>query len=213
MIECSQAHWLIQEYLENNLDEVKTAQLAQHLLKCAACRDELSEMERAFTFFETQPILQPPQQVRTNVLAELSRYPEETRFFSQIASRQAIWKATLSWVLGVSGIGILMILLCSLRSPTPSAYGIGYIYFLKFPIPKAISFRAILNWFLLAWRSFLAFMEQMFHAISELLNFSPVWSNGFFQDFPVLIIFGIALLIAFMAIFNMHLLRHEKRKS
>ena len=211
MIECSQAHWLIQEYLENNLNEVKTAQLAQHLLKCAACRDELSEMERAFALFETQPIFQPPQQVRTNVLAELSRYPEEPRFFSQTVSRRVIWKTTLSWFLGTSGIGFFMILLW-----------IGHYYFLKFlPIPKAISlnesvmpsFRAISNWFLSALRSFLSFFENMFHTILKLLNFSPEWRNGFFGDSSVMILFGIALLVVSMAIFNKHLLRYGKRQS
>lgn len=210
MIECSQAHWLIQEYLENHLDEVKTAQLAQHLLKCAACRDELSEMERAFTLFETQPILQSPQQVRTNVLEELSRYPEEPRFFSQTASRRVIWKTTLSWVLGAPGIGLFMILLW-----------IGHHYFLKFlPIPKAtslnenvmLSFWAILKWFLLALSPFLSILEQIFHAISKLFNFSPAWGSGFSQDSSVLILFGIALLVAFMALFNKHLLRYEKRQ-
>lgn len=223
MMKCSRAHWLIQEYLENHLDEVTTAQLAEHLLKCAACRGELSEMERAFVLFEAQPLLQPPQRVRTNVLTELSQFPEEPRFFSRPASRRAMCslrsptpsrslrsrdrsaygKSALSWFLGASGIGLFMILLW-----------IGHSYFLKLlPVPKAISFWAILNRFLSASRSVSSFLGRMFHAIWKLFNFSPAWGNEFFGSSSALILFGIALLIAFMALLNKRLLRHEKRQS
>jgi hypothetical protein len=201
MMECSQAHWLIQEYLENHLDELKTAQLAGHLLECATCRGELSEMERAFVLFEAQPVLQPPQRVQTNILAELSQFPEEPRFFSRSESRRVIWKSALSWIFGASGIGLFMILLW-----------IGHPYFLRFlPTPRAISFLGILNWFLSALRSVSSFLGQMFHAIWELFNFSPAWESGFFAGSSARILFGIALLAAFMALLNKRLLRHEKR--
>jgi len=210
MIECSQAHWLIQEYLEENLNEVKTAQLAQHLLKCAVCRDELSEMERAFTLFETQPILQPPQQVRTKVLAELSQYPEGASFSSQRISFPVIGKTILSWFWGVSGIGLFMVLLW-----------IGHYYPVKLlPILKVLSlnekviplFQKIPNWLLLVLRSFASFFEDMFHIVSKPLNFSPEWKTGAFENSSSLILFGIVLLLVFMAIFNKHFLRYEKRQ-
>jgi hypothetical protein len=74
---CKKAQYLIQEYLEKELDTSKGIELAQHLLKCAKCREEMNQMERADTYFSRQPWLSPPESLRENIMAELSStYPE-----------------------------------------------------------------------------------------------------------------------------------------
>jgi len=61
---CQKAQYLIQEYLEKELDTSKGIELAQHLLKCAKCREEMNQMERADTYFSRQPWLSPPESLR-----------------------------------------------------------------------------------------------------------------------------------------------------
>lgn len=68
---CQKAQYLIQEYLEKELDTSKEIELAQHLLECAECREEMNQMERADTYFSRQPWLSPPKSLRENIMAEL----------------------------------------------------------------------------------------------------------------------------------------------
>lgn len=66
------AQYLIQEYLENELDTNKRIELAQHLLECAKCREEMNQMERADAYFSRQPWLSPPESLQENIMAKLS---------------------------------------------------------------------------------------------------------------------------------------------
>jgi hypothetical protein len=73
---CQKAQYLIQEYLEKELDTSKRIELTQHLLECAECREEMNQMERADTYFSRQPWLSPPESLRESIMAELSStYP------------------------------------------------------------------------------------------------------------------------------------------
>jgi len=76
-MDCQKAQYLIQEYLEKELDTDKRVELAQHLLECAECREEMNQMERADAHFSRQPRLSPPESLRENIMAELSSlHPE-----------------------------------------------------------------------------------------------------------------------------------------
>lgn len=69
---CQKAQYLIQEYLENELDTAEKIELAQHLLECAECREEMSQMEQADAYFSRQPLLSPPESLREKIMAQLS---------------------------------------------------------------------------------------------------------------------------------------------
>ena len=69
---CQKAQYLIQEYLEKELDASKRTELSQHLLECAKCREEMNQMERADTYFSRQPWLPPPENLKENIMAKLS---------------------------------------------------------------------------------------------------------------------------------------------
>ena len=81
-MDCQKAQYLIQEYLEKELDTSKRIELAQHLLECAECREEMNQMEQADTYFSRQPWLSPPESLRENIMAELS--------FTQLEVEEAI---------------------------------------------------------------------------------------------------------------------------
>ena len=68
-MDCQKAQYLIQEYLEKELDTVKRTELAQHLLECTECREEMNQMERANAYFSRQPLLSPPDKLRENIIA------------------------------------------------------------------------------------------------------------------------------------------------
>ncbi len=69
---CQKAQYLIQEYLENELDATKRLELAQHLLECATCRGEMNQMEQANAHFSCQPWLSPSESLLENIMAEVS---------------------------------------------------------------------------------------------------------------------------------------------
>ncbi len=69
---CQTAQYLIQENLENELNTIKSIELAQHLLECAACREEMNQMEQAEAYFSCQPMLSPPENLVENVMAQVS---------------------------------------------------------------------------------------------------------------------------------------------
>ncbi|MFC1716371.1 anti-sigma factor family protein [Candidatus Poribacteria bacterium] len=76
-MDCQKAQYLIQEYLEKELDADERAELAQHLLECTECREEMNQMERADTYFSRQSWLPPPESLRENIMAALSfTHPE-----------------------------------------------------------------------------------------------------------------------------------------
>ena len=68
---CQKAQYLIQEYLEKELDTSKRIELAQHLLKCTKCREEMNQMERADTYFSRQLWLSPPESLKESIMAKL----------------------------------------------------------------------------------------------------------------------------------------------
>ena len=69
---CQKAQYLTQEYLEEELDTERRIELAQHLLECARCREEMNQMERADAYFSRQQWLSPPESLRENIMAKLS---------------------------------------------------------------------------------------------------------------------------------------------
>lgn len=71
-MDCQKAQYLIQEYLEKELDTGKRTELAQHVLECTECREEMNQMERADTYFSRQPLLSPPESLQENIMAGLS---------------------------------------------------------------------------------------------------------------------------------------------
>lgn len=76
-MDCQKAQYLIQEYLEKELDACKKIELAQHVLECTECREEMNQMERADAYFSRQPLLSPPESLQENIMAELSfAHPE-----------------------------------------------------------------------------------------------------------------------------------------
>ena len=69
---CQTAQYLIQENLEDELNTTKSIKLARHLLECAACREEMNQMEQADAYFSCQPMLSPPENLVENVMAQVS---------------------------------------------------------------------------------------------------------------------------------------------
>lgn len=74
---CQKAQYLIQEYLENEINFSEQTQLARHLLECAECREEMNQMEQADAYFSSQPLFSPPESLQENIMARLSSvHPE-----------------------------------------------------------------------------------------------------------------------------------------
>jgi len=71
-VNCQTTQYLIQEYLEDELNTTKRLELSQHLLECAACREEMNQMEQADAYFSTQPLLSPPESLLESIMAEIS---------------------------------------------------------------------------------------------------------------------------------------------
>jgi len=72
IVNCQTTRYLIQEYLEKELDTNKRGELAQHLLECAACREEMNQMEQVDKYFSHQPMLSPPEGLVENIMAQVS---------------------------------------------------------------------------------------------------------------------------------------------
>ena len=105
MNRCDEMKTRIQEHIDRNSSPDQEILLAKHLLYCSACREELSDMERAFALFDSMPIVQPSTDFEANIMAAIGRW-----HVTQESPRQYWWNR-IQWLQGFASICLLIYLI------------------------------------------------------------------------------------------------------
>jgi hypothetical protein len=112
---------LIQAEIDGELDTQQRAELARRLLADPGARGERDELHRVRAALDAIPQIEPPAQLRDNVLAALPQPPRLTRT-ARIMSRDA-WVSTHRWRYAAMLAGVVAagaIVFQTVRGPGPA---------------------------------------------------------------------------------------------
>lgn len=101
-MQCDKARWLINPFLEGELDGPRAAEMEAHLASCTACRSELAGLRRSISLLEALPSLAPPPGLASRVMSRVVRREE---------ARRPAAISPLGWIVAaaLSGLGALLL--------------------------------------------------------------------------------------------------------
>jgi anti-sigma factor RsiW len=105
---CDDAEFLLEAYVDGELEPAQQLELEQHLINCPSCKDLLRERQQFRTFFTANaPVYAAPPELRTRVLTAVRK--EQTK-----QARTTAWRP---WLYAAAAVVLGLGLALSYRSP------------------------------------------------------------------------------------------------
>ena len=92
-MQCEEAREQLTDYVTNSVEEPLAPALAQHLMKCEACRSETEELKTLWTGLGTLPAAQPSSELQVRFDSMLAAYRDGLDH----ARTRSWWHSANSW--------------------------------------------------------------------------------------------------------------------
>lgn len=76
---CNTANEYMMAYFDKETDDIKNAQLKQHLKVCKSCSDEFEKINEIFVFLENDSEIEPPSGFENAVMDKINSHEEERK--------------------------------------------------------------------------------------------------------------------------------------